>query len=104
MSACRARSATTLHRIHATMPEVGENAASANVNIASKPIAEDVFVIHAERRPCAMKPVATHLGGFRTRRADSESRFLATNKFSCSPASRLIGARQNRIFARIAGR
>jgi hypothetical protein len=33
---------------------------------------------------------------------DSESRNLAIKKFSCSPASRLIVARQNRIFARIA--
>jgi hypothetical protein len=38
----------------------------------------------------------------KTRRTDSESRFLAMKKFSCLPASRLILARQNRIFARIA--
>ena len=38
----------------------------------------------------------------KTRRTDSESRFLAMKKFSRSPASRLIDARQNRIFARIA--
>ena len=35
-------------------------------------------------------------------RTDSESRFLAMKKFSCLPASRLIVARQNRIFERIA--
>jgi hypothetical protein len=38
----------------------------------------------------------------KTRRADSESRFLAIKKFSSSPASRLIGARQIRFFGRIA--
>jgi hypothetical protein len=38
----------------------------------------------------------------KVRRTDSESRFLAMKKFSCLPASRLIRARQNRIFARIA--
>jgi hypothetical protein len=38
----------------------------------------------------------------KARRTDSESRFLAMKKFSCLPASRLIVARQNRIFARIA--
>jgi hypothetical protein len=36
--------------------------------------------------------------------ADSESRFLAMKKFSCPPASRLIVARQNRFFERIARR
>jgi hypothetical protein len=38
----------------------------------------------------------------KARRTDSESRFLAMKKFSRLPASRLIVARQNRIFARIA--
>jgi hypothetical protein len=38
----------------------------------------------------------------KARCVDSESHILATKKFSCSPPSRLIGARQNRIFARIA--
>ena len=38
----------------------------------------------------------------KTRRTDSESRFLAMKKFSCLPALRLIVARQNRIFERIA--
>jgi hypothetical protein len=38
----------------------------------------------------------------KARRADSESRVLAIKKFSCSPASRLIAARQNRFFGRIA--
>jgi hypothetical protein len=33
--------------------------------------------------------------------ADSESFFLATKKFSCSPPSRLNTARQGRISARI---
>jgi hypothetical protein len=38
----------------------------------------------------------------KARCVDSESRFLAMKKFSCSPASRLIVARQNRFLARIA--
>jgi hypothetical protein len=84
------------------MRKVRENAASTNVNIAVNTITEGIFVIRAGRRRCAMKVVATHPGRLKTRCADSESRFLATNKFSCPPASRLIGARQNRIFARIA--
>jgi hypothetical protein len=35
-------------------------------------------------------------------RADSESQILAMKKFSCADTSRRIGARQNRIFGRIA--
>jgi hypothetical protein len=39
---------------------------------------------------------------FKARFADSESQILAMKKFSCSPASGLIAARQNQFFARIA--
>jgi hypothetical protein len=84
------------------MRKVRENAASTNVNIAANAIIKDVFAIHAGRRRCANWVAATHLGRSKSRCADSESRFLAINKFSRQPAWRLIGARQNRIFERIA--
>jgi hypothetical protein len=58
------------------------NSASCNVHIFA----------HLVTRGCRPK----------ARRADSESQFLAMKKFSRSPASRLIGARQNGFFARIA--
>ena len=46
--------------------------------------------------------IATHRVPSKASCADSESRILAMKKFSCVETSRLIGARQNRIFARIA--
>ena len=49
----------------------------------------------------AFGAVATRRRPRKVRCADSESRFLAMKKFSPAPASRLIGARQNRFFARI---
>jgi hypothetical protein len=60
-----------------------------------------VFAIHAfDDRPAA-DVITRHQNRSNARFADSESRFLAIKKFSCSPASRLIGARQNRFFERI---
>ena len=53
-------------------------------------------------RATRMRPHRDSSTPEKTRRTDSESRFLAMKKFSCQPASRLIVARQNRIFARIA--
>jgi hypothetical protein len=47
--------------------------------------------------------IATDQCRSRAHCADSESRYLAIKKFSCPPASRLIAARQNQFFARIAG-
>jgi hypothetical protein len=46
--------------------------------------------------------IATRQHRPKARRTDSESQLLAMKKFSWLPASRLIGARQNRFFARIA--
>jgi hypothetical protein len=79
-----------------------ENTAIANVNIAGTHCAAVVFVIHALIDRHAFGITATRQDKRKARCADSESRFLAMKKFSCSPASRLIAARQNRIFARIA--
>ena len=102
MNACHTRPPATLQCIRATMQIVCENAASTNVNIAANAITAGVFVIHAWRRRSAIAVAATHLCWSIARCADSESRFLAIKKFSCPPASRLIGARQNRFFERIA--
>jgi hypothetical protein len=81
---------------------VPEMPIAAIVNIEGNHCSAGVFVIRALHDRCAIDLVATHRvrlkGGF----ADSESRFLAINKFSCSPAPRLIAARQNRFFERIA--
>ena len=81
---------------------VPEMPIAAIVNIEGNHCIAGVFVIRALHDRCAIDLVATHRvrlkGGF----ADSESRFLAINKFSCSPAPRLIVARQNRFFERIA--
>jgi hypothetical protein len=81
---------------------VRENAAPAIVNIEGNTCATGVFVIIASGERRARDIVATHQCRPKARCADSESRFLAMKKFSCSPASRLIGARQNRFFPRIA--
>jgi hypothetical protein len=50
----------------------------------------------------AVDVIATDRGRLKARFADSESRFLAIKKFSCEPAWRRLGARQNRFFGRIA--
>jgi hypothetical protein len=71
-------------------------------NIAESSCAAGIFVIRAMYDRYAFDVVATHRWRPKALCADSESRFLAIKKFSCPPASRLIGARQNRIFARIA--
>jgi hypothetical protein len=46
--------------------------------------------------------IATHLHPPKAARMDSESQTLAIKKFSPPARQRLIGARQNRIFGRIA--
>jgi hypothetical protein len=76
----------------------------AIADIAGSDCAAGIFVIHALNDRHAADVVATHRGLPKTHCADSESRFLAIKKFSCSPASRLIVARQNRLFTRIACR
>jgi hypothetical protein len=83
---------------------VRENSTSAIVKIAESACAADVseLRIKSERRAASIK--ATHLHRRNASGADSESRILAMKKFSCAEPSRLIAARQNRFFARIAQR
>jgi hypothetical protein len=84
------------------MRVVRETAMSAIVNIARKCCAAGIFSIHASSNQSAFNVVATLRRGRKTPLPDSESRFLAIKKFSCTTASRLIVARQNRFFAEIA--
>jgi hypothetical protein len=84
------------------MPAALGIAAFTIVNIAGSACATGLFVLRAFERSRAIGIVATHRRLSKARRVDSESRFLAIKKFSCLTASRLIGARQNRFFARIA--
>ena len=97
-----ARSPATQQCIRAMMRAVRENAMQTNVNIAGSACAAGVFVISTFDDRRAFDVVATHRCRLKAHCADSESRFLAIKKFSCPRASRLIIARQNRIFARIA--
>jgi hypothetical protein len=83
------------------MQRMRERPQQAIVDIAGSDCTAAVFVIRAiDDRP-ADDAIAAHRSRSNTRRVDSESRFLAIKKFSCSPASRLIGARQSRFFERI---
>jgi hypothetical protein len=84
------------------MSIVRENPTSANVKIAESACAADVSFIRLQRAQHLAHVVATHRVRPKALCADSESRILAMKKFSCAETSRLIGARQNRIFARIA--
>jgi hypothetical protein len=84
------------------MQKVREGPTSAIVNIAGSDCAAGVFVIRALINRRVSNVAATHRWPPKARCADSESRILAMKKFSCPPASRLIAARQNRFFARIA--
>jgi hypothetical protein len=88
--------------MHAVMPVVCENALPSIVNIARNADAAGVSAIRAFNDRRAIGLTATHRGRLKARCTDSESRFLAMKKFSWLPASRLIAARQNRFFARIA--
>jgi hypothetical protein len=84
------------------MRVVRENAMSAIVNIARNTCAAGISFIHASGVGSAIDVVATHQGRQKAVAADSESRFLAIKKFSCTTAWRLIAARQTRFFAGIA--
>jgi hypothetical protein len=84
------------------MRVVRENTRSAIVNIAGSDCAAGIFVIRAFEDRQVIDVIATHRCQPKVHCADSESRFLAMKKFSCWLASRLIVARQNRFFARIA--
>jgi hypothetical protein len=79
-----------------------ENAAPAIFKIAKSRCAAGIFFIYAFTGGCAVDVAASCQRELKARPADSESRFLAIKKFSCLAASRLISARQNRLFARIA--
>jgi hypothetical protein len=79
-----------------------ENAMPAIVNITRKPCAAGISLIHASSNQSTIRVVATHRRRQNAPLADSESRFLAIKKFSCTTASRLIAARQTRFFAGIA--
>jgi hypothetical protein len=81
---------------------VRENLDSANVKIAENACAADVFFILLQCAQHLAHAVATHQTPPKALCTDSESRILAMKKFSVKDASRRIGARQNRIFARIA--
>jgi hypothetical protein len=70
--------------------------------IAESPCAAIVSAIDVHIDLHAAHVIATQEGRLKARCADSESQFLATKKFSCPPASSLIGARQNQFFERIA--
>jgi hypothetical protein len=74
----------------------------ALVDIAGSACAAGVFVTHAFNDRHAIEVIAVSRRLSKARGADSESRVLATKKFSCPPASRLNAARQIRFFARIA--
>jgi hypothetical protein len=77
-------------------------AAPTIVNMTGNTCAAVVFTTHALNDRHAIAVIATHRHRRKALCADSESRILAMKKFSCSAASRLIAARQNRFFARIA--
>jgi hypothetical protein len=79
-----------------------ENAALAIVNTTRNPCAAVVFALRMLIDQHQFDVAATHRYPQKACRADSESRFLAMKIFSWSAALRLIVARQNRIFARIA--
>src|SRR6185437_15744181 len=84
------------------MQIVRGNPTLAFVNIAAKPITAGLFVVNARSDEAIVGIDMSRKRSVESRFADSESQFLAIKKFSCPPASRLIGARQNRFFARIA--
>jgi hypothetical protein len=76
--------------------------ATATVDIAGNACAAGVFANDAFDDRLAADIIAHRGNRQRADCVDSESRVLAIKKFSCPPPSRLIGARQNRFFARIA--
>jgi hypothetical protein len=104
MKARSARSSSTPQCIRATTQTACESTTSTTINIEGNACAAGIFIICTFNDYGSIDITATHRKPPEARRTDSESRILAIKKFSCSPASRLIGARQNRIFARIARR
>jgi hypothetical protein len=84
------------------MQKVQQRPPSAFVNIEGNACTADVFAIHVIDDRRTIDVIATHRGGSKAVRADSESQKLAMKIFSWSQRWRLIGARQNRFFGRIA--
>jgi hypothetical protein len=84
------------------MRVVRENPTLVFVNIEGNDCAAGISAIHTLSDLRIIGVIATRQTGLEPRCADSESHFLAMKKFSLQPASRLISARQNRFFARIA--
>jgi hypothetical protein len=84
------------------MRVVRENTMSAIVNVAGNTCAAVVSLIHTSCVHSTIDVVATRRYRQKASLADSESRFLAIKKFSCTTAWRLIVARQTRFFAEIA--
>jgi hypothetical protein len=72
------------------------------VNVAANTIAADVSCIRDLYDRCAVDVVATRQRRQKDLLADSESQILAIKKFSWKPRRRLIEARQDGIFERIA--
>src|SRR5450631_2056923 len=95
------RSATHQHA-RTAMQKVQQRPTSTFVNIEGNACATDVFAIHSFDDRCAIDVIATHRDRSKADRADSESQNLAMKIFSWSQRWRLIGARQNRFFGRIA--
>jgi hypothetical protein len=79
-----------------------ENATPAIFKITKSHCAAGISVMRTFTGACAVDVVGSYQRELKARSADSESRFLAIKKFSCLAASRLISARQNRLFAQIA--
>jgi len=96
-----ARASTTQQTIRATKQTMRENPQLAIRDIARSDCTTAVFLIHAFDDRRGADVIAGRRSGSNTRCVDSESRILAIKKFSCSPASQLIVARQSRFFERI---
>jgi hypothetical protein len=84
------------------MRDARENPTLTIVDIARNTCAARIFDMRTFDDDDAIDSKGADRSRSKTRRVDSESRFLAIKKFSSSPASRLIGTRQIRLFARIA--
>jgi hypothetical protein len=97
-----APSSTTQETIRAALQMMRATLQWTIDNVAGSGCATVVFAIHSLDDRRDIEDVAHHQNRANWRCADSESRFLAIKKFSRSAASRLIVARQNRFFARIA--
>jgi hypothetical protein len=101
MRAGDARSSATRQTFRATKQKLREKPQRKILKIAGSDCAAAVSATRAFDDRRSINLVAGHGDSSNARCTDSESRFLAIKKFSCSPAWCLVAARQNRIFARI---